>query len=156
MKLHIGEAAPHFTLKNQAGEEVSLSDLIKTNTLILFFYPKDNSPGCTREACYFRDTYAVFRQYGAEVAGISSDSEQSHRHFSGKYRLPFPLLSDPGGRVRKLYGVPKTLGVIDGRTSFLIDRLGIIRHIFHSQFHFKKHVVEAYEALKAIHVSTAM
>jgi peroxiredoxin Q/BCP len=114
----------------------------------LFFYPKDNSPVCTAEACSFRDSYEVFRDAGAEVIGVSADSSQSHEQFAARFRLPFVLLSDKGEVVRRRYRIAKTLGIFPGRSTYLIDREGVIRHIFSSQFLPTKHVTEALSVLK--------
>ena len=106
----VGDVAPDFTLPSQSGEEVSLRDFMgKKRALVLFFYPKDDTPGCTKEACSFRDGYEQFEKLEAEVIGISSDSVHSHQRFAQRHSLPFILLSDKGGEVRKLYGVPNTL-----------------------------------------------
>ncbi|MDG6221722.1 MAG: peroxiredoxin [Candidatus Bathyarchaeota archaeon] len=144
----VGEKAPVFTLESQKGELVSLSDLIGKKNIVLFFYPKDKSKGCTRQACEFRDKYAVFKDRGAEVIGISSDDVASHESFADEFRLPFILLSDTKGIVRKLYGVSSTFGLIPGRVTFVIDKKGIVRHVFSSQFSPKKHIKEALEALE--------
>jgi peroxiredoxin Q/BCP len=118
--------------------------------LVLFFYPKDDSPGCTRQACAFRDDYEQFAKLDAEVIGISSDSVESHRSFAAKHHLPFTLVSDEGGKVRKLYGVPNTLGLFPGRVTYVIDREGVVRHIFSSQVGIVEHVEEALVALESI------
>jgi peroxiredoxin Q/BCP len=110
---------------------------------VIYFYPKDDTTGCTIEACRFRDDFDSFRVTGAEVIGISDDSSESHHQFASKYGLPFTLLSDKGGTVRKLYGVKKLLGVIPGRVTFVIDRKGIVRHVFSSQSSPARHVEEA-------------
>jgi thioredoxin-dependent peroxiredoxin len=146
----VGDKAPIFTLESQKGEMVSLSDLIGKKNIVLFFYPKDKSRGCTRQACEFRDKYAIFKDRGAEVIGISSDDVSSHKSFADEFRLPFILLSDPKGIVRKLYGVNSTFGIIPGRVTFVIDKKGIIRHVFSSQFKPKKHIKEALDALEKI------
>jgi len=118
---------------------------------VLFFYPKDNTPGCTAEACAFRDEYQDFQDLGAEVIGISSDSEESHQKFTQKNRLPFPLLADRGGKVRKLYEVPGVLlGLIPGRVTFVIDKEGIIRYIFNSLSGATDHVSKTKEVLQAL------
>jgi len=117
-----GDKAPDFTLPSQAGEQVRLSDRLGERVVVLYFYPKDETPGCTREACAFRDSYEVFTDAGAEVIGVSSDSAESHAAFAGHHKLPFTLLSDEGGRVRKSYGVPATLGLLPGRVTYVIDR----------------------------------
>ena len=149
--LQVGDMAPEFTLPKANGELVSLSDFRGRSDVVLFFYPKDNSPVCTAEACSFRDSYEVFCDAGAEVIGVSADSSQSHERFAARFRLPFVLLSDTGGLVRERYGVSKTLGIFPGRSTYLIDREGIIRHIFSSQFLPTKHVSEALAVLKRVH-----
>lgn len=147
--MRIGDKAPDFELTNQLGSKIRLSDLIMSRNVVLFFYPKDDSPGCTREACAFRDSYEVFKEVGAEVVGISSDSEDSHQHFADKHNLPYTLLSDKGGTVRKLYGVPKTLGILPGRVTYIIDKQGVVCHIFNSQLNFERHIEEALSILKS-------
>jgi peroxiredoxin Q/BCP len=139
----IGDQAHDFTLTADSGEEVSLSDYRGKRVVVLYFYPKDNSRGCTAEACAFRDTYEAFLDAGAEVIGISSDSVSSHEMFSGRNRLPFVLLSDRGAAVRKRYGVPTTLGLLPGRVTYVIDRQGVIRHLFSSQLDIDGHVQKA-------------
>src|ERR1700687_1310036 len=104
-KVQVGDRAPQFSLPTQTGTTTSLEDLLGKGAIVLYFYPKDDTPGCTAEACSFRDSYEVFKQAGAEVIGVSSDSEASHQQFASKHRLPFVLLSDKEGEVRKLYGV---------------------------------------------------
>ena len=144
-----GMLAPDFALPNAAGEIVRLSDLRGKN-VVLYFYPKDDTPGCTAEACSFRDNYAVIGQLDAEVIGISSDSQSSHQGFAAKYHLPFPLLSDASGAVRKAYKVPATLGVIPGRVTYVIDRQGVIRRIFTSQLNIERHLAEALAGLREL------
>ena len=107
-----GDKAPDFTLPAQGGAPVRLSDRLGERVVVLYFYPKDDTPGCTKEACAFRDSYEVFTDAGAEVIGISSDSVDSHAAFAGHHKLPFTLLSDEGGKVRKKYGVPSSLGPV--------------------------------------------
>jgi peroxiredoxin Q/BCP len=147
-KVEVGAPAPDFTLPNQQGKPVKLSDYKGQSAVVLYFYPKDNTAGCTAEACSFRDSYDVFKQAGAEVVGVSSDSSDSHQGFADKHRLPFVLLSDQGGAVRKLYGVPATFGLLPGRVTYVIDKEGIVRHIFNSQFGATKHVEEALKILQ--------
>src|SRR5947209_1592064 len=146
--LKVGDRAPDFTLPSLTGELVSLESFLGKKNIVLYFYPRDNTAGCTAEACSFRDSYEVFQEAGAEVIGISSDSEASHRQFANKYNLPFILLSDLGGVVRKFYGVPSTFGLLPGRVTYVIDKEGIVRHIFSSQFAPEKHIVEAIRALQ--------
>ncbi|MGP8124610.1 MAG: peroxiredoxin [Nitrososphaerales archaeon] len=149
-RLVVGDEAPDFTLPSQSGELVNLKEKLRKNDVVLYFYPKDNTPGCTTEARAFRDSYEVFRDIGAEVMGVSSDSVESHRGFATKCDLPFTLLSDAGGKVRKLYSVPSTFGVLPGRVTYIIDERGIVRHIFSSQMNPGKHVDEAVRVLKSI------
>ena len=145
-----GDKAPGFELVESAGTSIKLEDLLAKGPVVVFFYPRDDSPGCTREACSFRDRYDAFQEAGASVAGISSDSESSHRKFREKHGFPFLLLSDPGGRVRKAFGVPKTLGILDGRSTYIIDKNGIVRFAFHSQIQVNKHVDEAISAVRSL------
>ncbi len=146
----VGSLAPDFTLPSQSGEMVSLGDFTGKKPVVLFFYPKDDTPGCTKEACAFRDRFEEFSKLDAEVIGISSDSVESHRRFAAKHHLPFTLLSDEGGKVRKLYGASNTFGFFPGRVTYVIDDEGAVRHIFSSQLGVEKHVEEALEALRSI------
>jgi peroxiredoxin Q/BCP len=148
MAIRVGDVAPDFTLPRQDGSPVHLQDLLSKGPIVLYFYPKDDTPGCTVEACSFRDAYEDFRGVGAEVVGISSDSAADHRAFANKYRLPFTLVSDEGGNVRKLYGVPSTFGLLPGRVTYVIDEGGVVRHVFNSQLNPSKHVREALQILK--------
>jgi peroxiredoxin Q/BCP len=146
----VGAQAPDFTLRSQSGEEVSLASFKGKKSVVLFFYPKDETPGCTAEACTFRDEYDKFAEAGAEVIGISNDSEASHASFASHHRLPMTLLSDPGGRVRALYGVKATLGIIAGRVTFVIDKNGVVRHTFSSQLRPTQHVNEALDVVRRV------
>jgi peroxiredoxin Q/BCP len=148
--VRVGDPAPDFTLLAATGETVSLSQFRGHTEVVLFFYPKDDSPVCTAEACSFRDSYGAFQSAGAEVIGISADSVESHRQFGARNQLPFHLLSDADGAVRACYGVPRTLGVIPGRVTYLIDTQGIVRHIVSAQFQPARHVAEALRVLKQI------
>jgi thioredoxin-dependent peroxiredoxin len=142
-----GTLAPDFELVNEHGNLVRLSQYRGERSVVIYFYPKDDTSGCTIEACGFRDDFEKFQAVRAEVIGISDDSPESHLKFVAKYKLPFTLLSDKGGRVRKLYGVKKTLGVIPGRVTFVIDRAGVVRHVFNSLSKAAQHVPEALAAL---------
>ena len=153
-KVDAGSKAPNFTLPSQSGEMVSLEDYIGTKPVVLFFYPKDDTPGCTKEACAFRDDYDQFEKLDAEVIGISADSVESHRRFAKKHDLPFTLLSDEGRKVRRLYGVPNTFGLFPGRVTYVIDEEGVVRHIFSSQLGVEQHVAEALKALQSISSGT--
>jgi peroxiredoxin Q/BCP len=148
--LQVGDPAPDFRLAAANGEMVSLADFRGRANVVLFFYPTDHSPVCSAEACSFRDSYDDFRKAGAQVIGISADSPQSHSRFSLSLKLPYVLLSDPDGAVRASYRVPKTLGLFPGRTTYVIDKQGVIRHIFSSQFLPSKHVSDALLALKVL------
>jgi thioredoxin-dependent peroxiredoxin len=148
--IKVGDAAPGFALMSQDGEEVRLGDLLSHGSVVVYFYPKDKTPGCTAEAGAFRDSYARFGELGAEVVGISSDSVDSHRGFADECGLPFKILSDADGEVRRTYGVPSTMGVLPGRVTYIIDRGGIVRYIFSSQLRVTRHVKEALESLEAI------
>jgi peroxiredoxin Q/BCP len=150
MTLAVGAKAPDATLPTQTGAEITLSALWQKGPVVLYFYPKDETPGCTAEACSFRDNFEVFKEAGAEVVGASSDSVESHRQFAEHHRLPFTLLSDKGSALAKSYGVGKTLGLLPGRVTFIIDRSGTIRHVFNSQLQAKKHVSEALSVLKSL------
>jgi thioredoxin-dependent peroxiredoxin len=143
----VGERAPEFELRDQKGTAVRLGELLEKGPVVIFFYPKDDTAGCTKEACRFRDEFERFRQTGAQIVGVSSDSVESHLRFAAKYTLPYTLLSDPGGRVRKLYGATSFFGLIPGRATFVIDRKGIVRHVFSSQSRFEEHVDEALRGL---------
>jgi len=134
---------------------MTLSSLLGQAPLVVYFYPKDDSPGCTREACSFRDRYDAFAEAGARVVGVSSDSVESHRRFADKHRLPMTLLSDRDGKVRALYGVRATLGILPGRATFVIDASGVVRHIFVSQLRFLRHVDEALSVVRALASSKA-
>jgi len=150
-RVGVGDLAPGFTLPSQSGEEVSLKDFLgKKRAIVLFFYPKDDTPGCTKEACSFRDGYEQFEKLEAEVIGVSSDSTKSHQRFAQRHGLPFVLLSDEEGEVRKLYGVPNTLGLFPGRVTYVIDNEGVVRHVFSSQLDSTRHVEEALKALREI------
>ena len=148
--IRVGDEAPDFVLPDRTGKMVRLSEFRGHKAVVLYFYPKDDTPGCTKESCAFRDGYQDFQDAGAEDIGVSSDSAESHGKFAAKHRLPFTLLADQGGQVRKRYGVPATLGLLPGRVTFVIDRSGVVRHVFNSQFQATQHVSEALEALRRL------
>ncbi len=139
----VGDVAPDFTLPSQDGAMISLAQFRGKQTVVLFFYPKDETAICTKEACDFRDAYEEFVRAGAVVLGVSSDSTVSHQAFANKHRLPFTLLSDADGSLRKAFGVPNTLWVLPGRVTYVIDQEGIVRNVFKSQLDAKRHVTEA-------------
>jgi peroxiredoxin Q/BCP len=146
----VGDRAPDFEVPLADGSHVRLTELVARGPVVAFFYPKDQTPGCTTEACSFRDAYAEFTDGGAQVVGISSDSAASHAAFAQAHRLPFPLVSDAGGRLRKAYGVPKTMGLLPGRVTYVIDRAGIVRSVFDSMFEPHRHVAAALSVLKTL------
>jgi thioredoxin-dependent peroxiredoxin len=145
-----GDAAPNATLTLQAGDRVALADLWQKNPVVLFFYPKDGSFVCTREACAFRDAHEAFVAAGATVIGVSADSVQSHRAFADEHRLPYLLATDEGGALRRAFGVPKSLGLMPGRVTYVIDREGIVQRVFNAQFAADRHVRESLEALRQL------
>ncbi len=152
----VGDLAPDFTLMAADGRAVSLADFRGRAEVVLFFYPKDDSPACTAQACSFRDGHEAFREAGAEVIGVSADPAEAHRAFAARHRLPYLLLTDADGALRKLYGVPKTLGLIPGRVTYLIDRRGVVRHVFASQLRVARHVAEALRVLAELREGEAV
>jgi peroxiredoxin Q/BCP len=124
--LAAGNRAPHFTVRNQNDEPVALADLLESGPLILYFYPADFTPGCTREACALRDLHAQLVAAGVGVAGVSPQSPRSHADFAAKYALPFTLLCDPDKVLARAYDVVGPLGFGIRRASFLISRAGLI------------------------------
>lgn len=149
-RIESGDPAPEFTATVQDGRQVSLADFKGKNSLVVFFYPRDNTPVCTQEACTFRDAYEEFVAAGAVVIGVSADSMESHQSFAASQRLPFLLVSDADGALRRAFGVPKSLGFLPGRVTYVIDREGIVRHVFNSQLQGRKHVDEAMRIVKEL------
>ena len=149
----VGTKAPDVSLHLHDGSTVKLSDFEKHQAVVLFFYPKDNTPVCTSEACSFRDAYQDFENLNAMVIGISSDTQESHERFAEKYTLPYLLASDPNGDLRTAFGVSRTLGILPGRTTYVIDRNGIIRLAFSSQFSAARHVKKAKETLSKLNLA---
>ncbi|TRM85346.1 peroxiredoxin, partial [Sulfolobus sp. F3] len=140
--------APMFEAIADSGERVLLADFIGKYNIVLYFYPKDDTPGCTREACAFRDNWDLLKEYDVAVIGVSSDDVNSHKQFKEKYKLPFILVSDPDKKIRELYGAKGF--ILPSRVTFVIDKKGIIRHIYNSQFNPANHVNEALKVLKKI------
>lgn len=145
-QLKNGDKVPSFRLKDQNGQLFDLSSVLGKQPLVIYFYPKDETSICTREACSFRDSYEKFRQRGARVIGISSDGVQSHREFAEHHKLPFTLLADTANQVRKLFGVPKNF-VLPGRVTYIVDKNGVIVHQFNSMRNAEQHVTESLSAL---------
>lgn len=148
--LRKGDKAPDLTLPDQHGEERRLSELWAKGPIVLYFYPADETPGCTAEACAFRDAYQSFTDAGAEVVGVSKNGTRSHASFAQNHRLPFVLLSDREGTARKSYNVKRTLGFIEGRVTYVIDQAGVIRLAYNSQIRPTAHIGEALDVVKRL------
>ena len=146
----VGDAAPDLELATQSGEPIRLADYRGKKAVVVFFYPKDGTPVCTKEACAFRDAYEDFVEAGAVVIGVSGDSAARHQAFASNHRLPFVLVSDTDGNARRAFGVPKSMGLLPGRVTYVIDREGIVRHIFSSQFAADRHVQEALNVIRKL------
>lgn len=148
-KVSVGSSVPSFELKDQFGDLFKLDQVLGKKNLVIYFYPKDDTPGCTAQACSFRDQFEVFEEADAMIIGISAQSVESHLDFAKKYKLNFTLLSDEGNEVRQLFGVPRSLfGVIPGRVTYIVNKEGQVVFIFNSQKKSKKHVTEALRILK--------
>ncbi len=147
-KVRVGGKAPEFSLQSHDGKTISLSDYRGKKSLVVYFYPKDETPGCTVESCTFRDFYEEFTEAGAEVIGISSDSVESHVNFAEHHDLPFVLLTDEDQSVRSAYGATGLF--LPGRITYVIDKEGVVRYIFSSQAQVKRHVREALEIIKGL------
>lgn len=154
-ELRVGDKITPFTLPDQDGKPFRSEDALAKGPLVLFFYPKDGSPGCTVEACSFRDASGEFLEAGATVVGVSSDDSASHRRFADKHNLPYSLLADEGGALRKQFGVPKSmLGLLDGRVTYVIDPSGVLRHKFDAMVRVNKHVEEALATVRSLKSSS--
>ncbi len=146
-----GDSLPSFTLPDQNGNNIAVKEFIGKQPLVIYFYPKDDTPGCTKEACSFRDSMKEFEELDSKVIGISADTVDSHKAFTEKHNLNFTLLSDADKKVRKLMKVPSDVfGLIDGRVTYVVDKNGIIRHVFKSQLNTAKHIEEAKKALSSL------
>jgi len=150
MALQKGDNVPKFTTTDTKGNPFDSATIVGKKPLVLYFYPKDNTPGCTAQACSFRDQYEDFLDLGAEVIGVSGDDFTSHQKFTSQYRLPFLLLSDTDKKIRKLFGVPTALlGMLPGRVTYVIDANGIIQMVFNSMLA-GQHIPKALAAVKKI------
>ncbi len=150
MALQVGDKIPNFISKDNLGNDFNSQSIVGQKPLVIYFYPKDNTPGCTAQACSFRDQYEDFTDLGAEVIGISSDSAVSHEKFATRYKLPFILLSDNDKKIRNLFGVPSGMfGLLPGRVTYVADKNGIIKMIFDSMMA-TKHIPKALEAIKKL------
>lgn len=148
MQLKVGDRAPDFTGLSDEGGKISLSEKLKEGPVVLYFYPKDETPGCVAEACSFRDRWDEITKLGAIVLGVSSDSLESHRKFKSNRKLPFTLISDESKDIRKAYGATGTL--IPPRITYVIDKSGIIREVYNSQINASNHVEVALKALRSL------
>lgn len=150
-KLTIGNHVPEFELYDQNGELFNINSVLGKKNLVIYFYPKDDSPGCTKQACSFRDQFEVFADADAVIIGISAQSVESHLEFAKKYRLNYTLLSDTKNEVRKLFSVPSNfLGLIPGRVTYIVNKEGKIIYLFNSQMQAEKHVNETLRILKEL------
>jgi len=146
----LNQPAPDFVCEAHSGQQVRLADYRGRNVVVLYFYPKDGTPVCTKEACGFRDSFEEFTRLEAVVVGVSADSPKRHQAFAASRALPFLLLSDEDGSLRRAYQVPKTLGVLPGRVTFVIDKAGIVRHVFSALFSADRHVAEALKLVQEL------
>lgn len=150
-KIKIGSIIPSFSLPDQNGNLFDINSVIGKKNLVIYFYPKDDSPGCTAQACSFRDQFEVFNEADAVIIGISGQSVESHKEFALKHRLSFTLLSDEGDKLRKQFGVPTNLlGILPGRVTYIADKTGKVIYIFDSQLQATRHVDEALRILKEL------
>ena len=148
-KISVGSTIPSFTLNDQNGHAFDIRTVLGKKNLVIYFYPKDDSPGCTKEACSFRDQFEVFAEADAVIIGVSSQSVKSHKEFAEKYRLNYTLLSDEEDVLRELFGVPANLfGLIPGRVTYIVNKEGKVVYIFNSQIKAEQHVEEALKILK--------
>lgn len=151
----VGEKAPEFTGKLGNGKDLSLKDFRGKKNVILYFFPKDFTPGCTKEACSFRDRRPDIAKLDAEIVGASFDTATKHKEFAEAYQLPYPLVSDPDARIAQAYGVGHLGGLLGGwlptkRVTFVIDKDGVVRHVIKSELNIDKHIDEAIDALKRL------
>ena len=150
-KIKAGSIIPAFTLPDQNGNLFDINSVLGKKNLVIYFYPKDDSPGCTAQACSFRDQFEVFTEADALIIGISGQSVESHKEFAEKHRLSFTLLSDEGDKLRKQFGVPTNmLGLLPGRVTYIIDKTGKVIYTFDSQMQATRHVDEALKILKEL------
>lgn len=150
MAIQVGDVVPQFSAVDTQGNLFDSASVVGEKPVVLYFYPKDNTPGCTAQACSFRDQYEDFLDLGAEVIGISSDGLASHQKFTAQYQLPFLLLSDTDKKIRKLFGVPTAfLGLLPGRVTYVVDAKGVVQMVFNSMLA-GQHIPKALEAVKKI------
>jgi thioredoxin-dependent peroxiredoxin len=147
--IDVGQPAPAFARVAHDGSTISTRPPL-SKVLVLYFYPKDETGGCTAQACAFRDSFESFGEAGAIVVGVSDDNNESHRSFAEHRRLPFPLLADESGELRKAFDVPNWLGLLRNRVTFVIDKGGVVRHVFQSQLRATQHVDEALRIVRQL------
>lgn len=148
--LEVGDKLPLFNAKDQNGNDFSIATVLGEKVLVIYFYPKDDTPGCTKQACFLRDQYEDFKAIGAEVIGISGDSVPAHRKFASKYDLPYILLSDSDKSLRKLFGVKANLlGILPGRVTYVVDKNGIIQMVF-NDMNASNHLEKTVEKVKSL------
>ena len=149
-KLKPGDPAPDFRLQDGSGRWLDRNELSDDGPLVIFFYPRDDTPGCTAEACSFQSSLGAFEELGAKVVGVSADSMGSHQRFADDHGLTYPLLSDPNNEMRRAFKVPRVMGLLPGRSTFVIDAMGTIRHVHHGQLDPVGHVNAALEATRRL------
>ena len=148
--IHVGDRAPEFNVTASDGRRLSLAEFRGNHAVVVFFYPRDNTSVCTQEACAFRDAYEDFLQAGAVVIGVSSDSKETHQSFAASQRLPYLLVADVDGSMRQAFGVPNSLLILPGRVTYVIDRDGIVRHVFNALLQGKQHTEEALRIVREL------
>jgi peroxiredoxin Q/BCP len=148
--LAVGQTAPAFEATDHEGKRVSVTEAQKKGPVVVYFYPKDFTPGCTREACMFRDAFADLDGLGATIIGVSVDDDASHRKFAERYQLPFSLVADPDRALAKRFGIARPLGLGASRATFVIDQQGIVRAAIHSEISMSKHVKDTKAAIEAL------
>jgi len=149
--IKVGDRLPKFTLLDDNNHDFSPSDLLGEKYLVIYFYPKDDTPGCTKEACSFRDNYEEFEELNVAIIGISSDDVKSHQAFKTKYKLPYTFLADTQGKVRKMFGVPKAyLGLVPGRVTYVFNKKGVCVLVINSATNPRKHITESLEKVKKL------
>jgi len=151
-KIEVGDKVPSFKLYDQNGKLFTVNNSMG-KPMVIYFYPKDDTPGCTKQACKFRDEFDQFKNINALVIGISGDSVESHKKFEEKYKLPFTLLADIDNEVRALFGVPKSLIFLPGRVTYVVGKKGIVQYIFNSQFGAEKHIENSLKKLNGLEIS---
>ena len=148
--LEVGKRAPSFSLRDHRGSELMSEALLAKGPVVIYFYPKDFTPGCTQEACMFRDSFAELEGHGATVIGVSADDDASHVKFADRYRLPFSLVADADRALSKRFGVARPLGLGAWRITYVIDQAGVVRGAFHHELSMQKHVTEVQDALSKL------